>query len=241
MISLPIFFPSLFRCNIRYVCLLLILNSSSLSGLFSELGPYWPTSGGKSLQANDEGTWNRKANVLFLESPIGVGFSYAHDTSVYRTGDAQTADDSYLFLVRWFRAFPEYRSRPFYVSGESYAGHYVPDLVKAIIEGNRVAPVEDRINLQGFLIGNAYTDAVIDGWGVYEMLYSYSIISNETYQGILQHCNIGPPHASQYFSVSLRSNVEAMEARAPNSRCDEFEERAEKEMGNINPYEVLFM
>lgn len=33
-----------------------------------------------------------------------------------------TADDAYIFLVNWFKRFPQYKSHDFYVTGESYAG-----------------------------------------------------------------------------------------------------------------------
>jgi serine carboxypeptidase-like clade 2 len=73
------------------------------------------------------------ANVLFLESPAGVGFSYSNTTSdYYKAGDKATAKDSYVFLINWLERFPEYKTRDFYIAGESYAGHYVPQLASTI-------------------------------------------------------------------------------------------------------------
>ncbi|XP_022012353.1 retinoid-inducible serine carboxypeptidase-like isoform X2 [Helianthus annuus] len=62
------------------------------------------------------------ANLLFLESPAGVGYSYTNTTSdLYTFGDARTAEDSYAFLVNWFERFPQYKHRDFYIARESYA------------------------------------------------------------------------------------------------------------------------
>jgi serine carboxypeptidase-like clade 2 len=62
-------------------------------------------------------------NLLFLESPVGVGFSYTNKTSDLKLlGDRVTAEDSYTFLLNWLSKFPEFKSRDFYISGESYAG-----------------------------------------------------------------------------------------------------------------------
>jgi hypothetical protein len=62
-------------------------------------------------------------NLLFLESPVGVGFSYTNKTSDLKLlGDRVTAEDSYTFLLNWLNKFPEFKSRDFYISGESYAG-----------------------------------------------------------------------------------------------------------------------
>lgn len=92
------------------------------------------------------------ANVLFLESPAGVGFSYSNTTLDYKhNGDKVTAADNYAFLVNWLKRFPEYKNREFYISGESYAGHYVPQLAHNIISHNKKAK-KTIINLKGILV-----------------------------------------------------------------------------------------
>ena len=92
------------------------------------------------------------ANVLFLESPAGVGFSYSNRTSDYNTsGDSRTALDSYWFVINWLERFPEYKNRDFYISGESYAGHYVPQLAHTILQHNKKAN-KTLINLKGIIV-----------------------------------------------------------------------------------------
>jgi hypothetical protein len=74
------------------------------------------------------------ANMLFLESPAGVGFSYSNRTSDYNnTGDRSTAADAYTFLINWLERFPEYKGRRFFITGESYGGHYIPQLANTIL------------------------------------------------------------------------------------------------------------
>ena len=92
------------------------------------------------------------ANVIFLESPAGVGFSYSNTSSDYdESGDSKTAEDAYIFLVNWLERFPEYKTRAFYISGESYAGHYVPQLAATILSHN-MHHNRTIINLQGILV-----------------------------------------------------------------------------------------
>lgn len=91
------------------------------------------------------------ANVLFLESPAGVGFSYSNTTSDYNVGDTRTAADAHTFLVNWFERFPEYKSRDFYLTGESYAGHYVPQLANLILLNNKKTN-QTLINLKGIAV-----------------------------------------------------------------------------------------
>jgi carboxypeptidase C (cathepsin A) len=59
---------------------------SGLFGLLEEMGPFRPTKDGKALEANPL-SWNRLSNIVYIEVPVGVGFSYSHDPKDYRTGD----------------------------------------------------------------------------------------------------------------------------------------------------------
>lgn len=75
------------------------------------------------------------ANVIFLESPAGVGFAYADDDN-YLTNDDQTAFDNYAAVQSFFVKFPEYLANPFFITGESYAGMYIPMLASLIVKGD---------------------------------------------------------------------------------------------------------
>lgn len=64
--------------------------------------------------------------MLFLEAPVGVGFSYTNNSvDLGKLGDQVTAEDSLDFLINWFTKFPEFRSSDFYLTGESYAGKFL--------------------------------------------------------------------------------------------------------------------
>jgi serine carboxypeptidase-like clade II len=90
--------------------------------------------------------------VIFLDSPAGVGFSSSRNTSDYTTGDQRTAEDTYVFLVKWLERFPEYKGRDFYVAGESYGGHYVPELATIITYMNSVPSQQTPINIRGIIV-----------------------------------------------------------------------------------------
>ena len=92
------------------------------------------------------------ANDLFLESPAGVGFSYSNTSSdIDQSGDKRTAADSYTFLINWLERFPQYKTRNFYITGESYAGHYIPELAHLILQKNKVTN-QTIINLRGVAV-----------------------------------------------------------------------------------------
>ncbi|XP_027163394.1 serine carboxypeptidase-like 40 isoform X1 [Coffea eugenioides] len=173
--------------------LLLWLNGgpgcSSLGyGAMQELGPFRVGSDGKTLYKNQY-AWNHVANVLFLESPAGVGFSYSNTTSDFvKGGDRKTAADNYIFLINWLERFPEYKDRDFYIAGESYAGHYVPQLAHNIVYHNRKAN-KTIINLKGILIGNADINHETDNIGMIDYWASHALISLESSRKIHKYCN----------------------------------------------------
>ncbi|KAK1311477.1 Serine carboxypeptidase-like 43 [Acorus calamus] len=63
--------------------------SSVGGGAFTELGPFFPRGDGRGLLINSN-SWNKVSNLLFVESPAGVGWSYSNTTNDYTTGDAAT-------------------------------------------------------------------------------------------------------------------------------------------------------
>ncbi|PWA47805.1 serine carboxypeptidase-like 32 [Artemisia annua] len=157
-------------------------------GASQEIGPFIVSTDGKGLQLNPY-SWNKEANMLFLESPFGVGFSYSNTTSDYdNLGDDITADDSYAFLQNWFMKFPSYKNRTFYIAGESYAGKYVPQLAALIHEKNSDKPMQ-FINLKGILLGNPETSDAEDWQGMIDYAWSHAVISDQTYKTVRESCD----------------------------------------------------
>ncbi|CAD6211842.1 unnamed protein product [Miscanthus lutarioriparius] len=158
-------------------------------GQSQELGPFLVKKDVTELELNPY-AWNQAANLLFLDSPAGVGFSYTN-TSFEEDppGDNSTAHGSYTFLVRWFQRFPQHKAKEFYIAGESYAGHYVPQLANVILEENKKASKENYINFKGILIGNAYMDGDTDLVGIFDSLWHHAIISDKFYSDVQKNCD----------------------------------------------------
>jgi cathepsin A (carboxypeptidase C) len=108
---------------------------SSMEGFLYENGPFVFPEGSEVLQANNY-SWNLNASLLYFEAPAGVGFSTLGIAANNNTDDNQTAADNLDVLVQFFTAFPEYSSQEFYITGESYAGIYIPTLAYGILQGN---------------------------------------------------------------------------------------------------------
>ena len=127
---------------------------SSLIGMVTENGPFLFEPNTTTLKLNPN-AWNKRANLLYLESPGGVGFSKG-ERKIYN--DANTAEDNLQALLAFFQKFPNMKKNDFYITGESYAGIYVPYLAYEIIKFNKLpSSREKRIKLKGIMVGNACT------------------------------------------------------------------------------------
>ncbi|RLN12330.1 serine carboxypeptidase-like 34 [Panicum miliaceum] len=147
-------------------------------GALEELGPFLVQKGKPEISLNPY-SWNKEANLLFVESPAGVGFSYTNTTKdLSQFGDELTATDAHGFLVNWFKRFPQFRGHDFYIAGDTL-------LATKILEGNKKAHhKKDRINLKGIMIGNEAIDASSDDRGLADYAWDHAVISDELYGGI---------------------------------------------------------
>ncbi|XP_042387053.1 serine carboxypeptidase-like 50 [Zingiber officinale] len=130
--------------------------SSMLGNLF-ELGPFLVSSSSSlSLRVNPF-SWNRRFGLLFIDNPLGAGFSVAPSPADIPRNQSAVAAQLLSALLCFLASDPSFLSRPFFVTGESYAGKYVPALGHAILRHNAALPPSRRINLRGVAIGNGLT------------------------------------------------------------------------------------
>jgi cathepsin A (carboxypeptidase C) len=102
-------------CSIRY-------NSSTPAPFpYTEVNPY---------------SWTNYANMIFLDQPTEVGFSYSSDSSTVNTSPV-AAEDVYAFLQLFLAKYDKLRDRPFHVAAESYGGTFAPNVGKVIYESNQ--------------------------------------------------------------------------------------------------------
>lgn len=92
-----------------------------------ENGPFIVDDGETVIKPNPY-PWTQRANVLYIDNPYGVGFSFSNNTDDMLHSDMEVSVDLFGALRDWYRAFPERRNNTFWISGESYAGNYVPYL-----------------------------------------------------------------------------------------------------------------
>lgn len=127
--------------------------ASSLTGLFDEIGPF--TVVNSTLKRNPH-TWLHNHSLLFIDNPVGTGYSFTEHNEGFTTNMATYSNHLFIALKQFLQIFPELKTVPLYLAGESYAGKYVPAMAMEIHK--RKEKLGSEINLQGLIIGNAYVD-----------------------------------------------------------------------------------
>ncbi|XP_029000461.1 cathepsin A-like [Betta splendens] len=153
---------------------------SSLDGFLSENGPFHVDDNGATLYENPF-SWNKIANILYLESPAGVGYSYSDDQK-YATDDDQVADDNYRALQSFFAKFPNFTQNEFFIFGESYGGIYAPTL------SLRVATGAAKINFKGFAVGNGLSSFALNDQSLIYFGYYHGLFGETLWRDLNINC-----------------------------------------------------
>jgi len=204
---------------------------SSLDGFFYEHGPFEINPSNYSELELREYRWSSIANVLYIEAPVGVGFSYADSTSDYKITDDSAADDNRAAMEKFYELFPEYAQNDFFITGESYAGVYVPTLAEAILKATQAGDYTGA-PLKGIAVGNGCTgtELGICGSGDQGTYYEWSYLLG-----------------TAFIDKDLKAAINAAcdwKAAAENKRnalsaqCTHLLVAASKEIANVNMYNI---
>ncbi|KAG5210383.1 hypothetical protein JEQ12_015577 [Ovis aries] len=158
---------------------------SSMFGLFVEHGPYI-VSKNMTLFARDF-PWTTTFSMLYVDNPVGTGFSFTDHVHGYAIDEDDVAQNLYSALIQFFELFSDYRDNDFYVTGESYAGKYVPAIAHYIHTLNPVTTM--KINLKGIALGDAYSDpkSIIEGYPSF--LFQIGLLDEQEKKYFQKQCN----------------------------------------------------
>ncbi|KAH8116530.1 alpha/beta-hydrolase [Phellopilus nigrolimitatus] len=145
--------------------------ASSMLGLLLENGPLLVTESGE-LTANNL-SWANLVDYVWVDQPVGTGFSTA-DSDGYIADEDQMGADFLGFLANLVKVFPSLAHRPLLLTGESYAGTYIPYITKALFSAQN-----PPVKLSKIAMGNA----AITSLDVSEEVPTLSLI--ETYPQLI--------------------------------------------------------
>jgi len=197
--------------------------------LFYENGPFKITDN-LTLVWNDFG-WDKVSSIIFVDQPVGTGFSYSTDIRDIRHDEEGVSEDMYDFFQAFFKAHPEYAKNKFFVTGESYAGHYVPAVTGRLHKAQKNKEGVP-INLKGFAIGNGLTQPDLQ----YEAYADYALDMNLITE--LDHQRLSRLFPACLKSIELCGPKGTVTCIAAYLVCQSIFNSILTIAGNINYYDV---
>mgnify|MGYP001494942347 FL=1 len=142
---------------------------SSMDGLLLENGPFRVD--GDGLLTANEGSWHMQSDIVYIDQPLGTGFSTKLDSTEkdFDFYDTDLINDSsknmIIFLIEYFKIFPQDKHKNIIFAGESYAGQYILHFINNIWKFNKMIDEESnkqlaKINVNTAMLGNAWVDPV---------------------------------------------------------------------------------
>lgn len=184
---------------------------SGLLGFLSEMGPFRPTKEGE-LEFNPY-SWNQRANMVFIESPEGVGFSHSDKKTADYADDRSTAGTNFKIISDFFERFPQFKSNALYLASESYGGHYLPTLALELIK-------DKSFNFKGFSVGNPFTTLDSGDYSFLSTAWGHQMIAQPTWERFQRECkDVKRPNLEQCASLEIEMHIQ---------------------MGKLNPYAIDF-
>lgn len=193
---------------------------SGLSDFFFESGPLTfklgDYNGSLPTLQDNPWAWTQGLNIIYLDAPVGAGFSYSKSLDGYYMDDYKYVAQIYEFIQKWLTEHPQFLENQFYVGGESFSGGPVPMIVQQIVLGNEAGSVP-MINLTGYVLGAPATDAFTDKNCRVKYAHRLALISDQLYESATTSCN------GNFVNVD-----------SSNYQCSSDIDAIDKLVGNIN-------
>jgi len=89
-----------------------------------------------AIEENPEGSWADIAHMIYLDQPVNTGFSYSDQQNEYLDHMDDITAEFLIFMKNLYTLYPDLQARDLYLTGEAYAGKFVPVFANAILEAN---------------------------------------------------------------------------------------------------------
>lgn len=137
--------------------------------------------GNPKLEVNDH-AWTRATTMLYVEHPWGTGFSYGRPEPAT---EFEASGDLYAFVQNFMKVFPNLADHRLYVFGESYAGMFIPSILRYFNNEN-MKNEKPKINIAGGAMGNGWIDPAIQGPATIDYSWWHGLIDKPTRDNLLE-------------------------------------------------------
>ncbi|XP_022730585.1 serine carboxypeptidase-like 51 isoform X1 [Durio zibethinus] len=128
-------------------------------GNFEEIGPL-----DTNLKPRNS-TWLKKADLLFVDNPVGTGYSYVEDAELFVKTDDEAATDLTTLLIQLFNTNESLQKSPLYLVAESYGGKFAVTAGLSILKSIEAGKL--KLKLGGVALGNSWIspEDFVFSWG----------------------------------------------------------------------------
>lgn len=189
-----------------------------MTGAFVELGPYLVNSNLELVE--NQYSWNQNAHLLFVDNPVGAGFSSTKSSKGYVNNEDEMADNLYKALLGFLDLYPQLKTNPWIIAGESYAGKYIP-------------AIADKIRKEGYKIPLSH---IAIGDGLTHPITQFSAYDEFAYvNGLIPLYDVDQIKAYQNQTVDA---IQAKNWQEANHHSNSILSTIGTTDGNLNVYDI---
>nr|XP_043611170.1 serine carboxypeptidase-like 13 [Erigeron canadensis] len=224
--------------------------ASALLPFFYGIGPLsikWDAALANTTLKLNPNAWTQIANILFIDIPAGIGFSYAESKKGWISSDSMLATQANEFIKKFLIDHPKFLKSPLYIGGNSYIGVVVPKITLELYEGNERGE-QPTINIKGYILISPLTHKFMDFNSRFEYAHRMALISDDIYKSAIANCQgnyVNVNSANSLCAQNLQSYEECTshikldnilepfcDVDDPTQDCDDDFMKALKSWGN---------
>jgi len=134
---------------------------SSLFSLFSDNGPLKLSDKDKA-KIDIEKSWSSIANLLYVDFPVGTGYSFTDNKEKIPIGELDINTQFYYFLQKFYETYRDLIKNEIFIVGDNFNGKYIPALTRFILEKNELIKKQEFLgsilNIKKIGLGNSLLD-----------------------------------------------------------------------------------
>lgn len=197
---------------------------SSLWAFFYENGPLsfdlsYTFDGSLPKLVENEYAWTKFMSILYLDGPVGTGFSYSTTQQGYNTTNYKFASNLNEFIHKWLEIHESFKANAIYFSGDGFSGNPIPIALKDILKDNKEG-VKPYVNMKGYILVSPGTDYDIDFNSRIPYANRMGLIADEIFEAADKNCN------GNFLNIT-------------NAACNSSMQTINQLIGNINTAHIL--
>lgn len=127
-------------------------------------------------------TWVRNYNILFIDNPVGTGWSYVDDNKLLTKTNYEIAEDLVNFMREFYKLYPEFEEVPLHIFSESYGGKMAAEFGYLLDQEIKAGKINCYLESVG--LGNSWISPIDSTMSWAEFLFQAGMVDIDGYRNI---------------------------------------------------------